>query len=158
MRILAFFLALCAPMPALALSCLAPSVERSYAQFAAAEENYVVIHGRLKLDMSELPKGMTGDTRPPRMTRVPASLRGKSLNKSGFVVPFEREVTLEVTCLSQWCGHVQADEDVIAFVRKDVEGYALRITPCGGSAFGAPTPEMLAQVTQCMTSQTCISD
>lgn len=155
MRALALAIALCAPVPALALSCLAPSVDRSYAQFAAAEEAYVVIHGRLKLEMSEMPDGMTGQTRPPRMTRVPARLRGHSLNASGFEVPFNRQVTLEVTCLSQWCGHVQSGDDILAFVRKDASGYALRVTPCGGSVFGSPEPEALEQVARCMAGRGC---
>ncbi|MGC1503360.1 MAG: hypothetical protein WA782_04380 [Sulfitobacter sp.] len=158
MRIVAFMIGLCAPMPALALSCLAPAVDRSYAQFAAAEEAYVVVHGRLTLDMSDLPQGMTGDTRPPRMTKIAAELQGSSLNKTGFVVPFDRPVTLEVSCLSQWCGHVQTGEEILAFVRKDVDGYALHITPCGGSVFGSPKPEMLAQVKQCMADQACKGD
>lgn len=38
-RELALVLALLAPLPALALSCVAPSVERSYADFDAAKVN-----------------------------------------------------------------------------------------------------------------------
>lgn len=158
MRVLAFVIGLCAPMPALALSCLAPTIERSYAQFAAAEEAYIVVHGRLTFDISELPQGMTGNTRPPRMTKVTADLQGTSLGKTGFVAPFDQQITLEVTCLSQWCGHAQAVDDTLAFVRKDAEGYALRITPCGGSAFGSPEPEMLERVAQCMAEQACAND
>jgi hypothetical protein len=157
-RSLAFAVAICAPMPALALSCLAPDIERSYAQFDAAEEDYVVVHGRLTLDMSKLPKGMTAGERPPRMTKLAGGLQGKSLNASGFAVPFDRPLTLEVTCLSQWCGHVQNGEDVLAFVRKDTDGYTMRISPCGGTAFAAPKPAMLKQVTQCMTDDACTGD
>lgn len=157
-RLLALALAISAPMPALALSCLAPDVLRSYAQFDAAKEEYVVVHGRLTLDMSELPKGMMGDQRPPRMTKLAAALKGKSLNDSGFTVPFDRQLTLEVTCLSQWCGQVQNGEDILAFVRKDADGYAMRVSPCGGTAFATPKPAMLKQVTQCMTEQNCTGD
>ncbi len=158
MRFLAFFLALFAPMPALALSCLAPSIERSYAQFDAAEETYVVVHGRLTLDMSKLPKGMTTNPPPPRMTHVSGKLRGSSLNASGFALPFEREVMLEVTCLGPWCGDAKSGEDVLAFVRKDANGYALRISPCGGTSFGEPSRAMLKRVTQCFTKKNCVAD
>lgn len=155
MRLIAFVLALVAPVPALALSCLAPSVERSYASFAAAEETYIVVHGRLTLDVSKLPKGMSATNRPPRMTKIKAKLRGTSLGRSGFGLPFDQGVTLEVTCLSHWCGAVQNGEDLLAFVRKDADGYAMRISPCGGSVFATPKPAMLTQVERCMANKNC---
>lgn len=158
MRILAFLIALLAPVPALALSCLSPSVERSYAQFHAEEDSYVVVHGRLTLDASKLPTGMTADRDPPRMTLIPAKLRGTSLNAKGFVLPFEQEVTLEVRCLGPWCGGVQNGEDVLAFVRKDAKGYAINVGPCGGSVFGMPKATLLKRVQQCMTQQNCTLD
>jgi hypothetical protein len=158
MRYLALALAFLAPMPAFALSCRAPTIENSYAQFDAAKEAYVVVHGRLTLDMSKLPKGMTTNPAPPSMTRVPAILRGSSLNTSGFALPFEQKVMLEVACFGPWCGGAKSGEDVLAFVRKETDGYALPISPCGGSVFGEPKPAMLKRVKQCLTLQNCKPD
>lgn len=151
-------LALLLPVPALALSCLAPSVERSFAAFDAAEETYIVVHGRLTLDESDLPKGMMIDPRPPAMTTVTAKLRGSSLTQKGFSLPFEQEVTLEVSCLGHWCGSARNGEDVLAFVRKDSAGYAITVGPCGGSIFGTPKPEMLRAVRACLRDRNCTED
>lgn len=155
MRVLFLTFALLAPVPALALSCLAPSVERSFAHFDAAEENYVVVHGRLTLDEKALPKGMRVDRNPPEMTFVPAELQGQSLTKAGFTLPYDQELTLEVACIGPWCGAARNGEDVLAFVRKDADGYALSISPCGGAVFGTPKPEQLKQVQICLRKGNC---
>lgn len=147
-----------APLPAMALSCLAPSVERSFQQFNAAEETYVVVHGRLTLDKAQLPRNDFETQRPPPMTRVPARLIGRSLGLEGFKTPFEREVTLEVACFGPWCGSAQNGGDVLAFLRKDTDGYALGITPCGGGAFWAPSSKMLRTVKQCLRGGDCTVD
>lgn len=146
------------PLPAFALSCLAPSVERSFAQFDAAEEVYVVVHGRLTLDEKDLPKNLGLDQNPPRLTILPGRLRGSSLTKAGFVLPFDQELSLEVSCIGPWCGSARNGEDVLAFVRKDAEGYALAVNPCGGAVFGTPKPEMLKQVRSCLRTGACTAD
>ncbi|MEW9918230.1 hypothetical protein AB2B41_01325 [Marimonas sp. MJW-29] len=158
MRAALLLLALIAPAPALALSCLAPSVERSFARFDAAEEEYVVVHGRLTLDERDLPEGMIAEPPPPAMTHVEAKLRGSSLTREGFKLPFEQAITLEVACLGPWCGSAQNGEDVLAFVRKDADGYAIAVGPCGGSIFGTPKPEMLKAVLACLRDQNCTED
>lgn len=152
------FLITAAPLPALALSCLAPDVARSYAQFDAAEETYIVVHGRLTLDETDLPEGMTVDRNPPEMTQVPAHLTGFSLGGEGFTFPFERDLTLEVACIGPWCGGVRNGEDVLAFVRKGADGYAIEVSPCGGAIFGTPKPEMIKQAERCMRTGACKAD
>lgn len=154
-RHIALVLALLSPMPALALSCLPPSVERSYAEFDAAEETYVVVLGRLTLNTKRLPKGMKVDRQPPRLTRVDGKLHGHSLTSAGFSLPFEQNVTLEVACFGPWCGGAKNGENVLAFVRKDPEGYAVAINPCGGSVFGQPKPAMLKKVRKCFAQKDC---
>ncbi|MFC6635922.1 hypothetical protein GV827_05260 [Sulfitobacter sp. JBTF-M27] len=158
MRALLLVLMCVLPVPALALSCLAPSVERSFAQFDAAEETYVVVHGRLTLDEKKLPKNLGLDRKPPRLTILPGRLRGSSLTKAGFVLPFDQELSLEVSCIGPWCGSARNGEDALAFVRKDADGYALAISPCGGAVFGNPKPEMLKQVRTCLRTGTCTAD
>ena len=72
MRFLVFLIAMMAPMPALALSCVAPSVERTFHKVNDAKEDYIVVHGRLTLDTDTLPKEGTTSSNPPKMTKVPA--------------------------------------------------------------------------------------
>ncbi|NNK16790.1 MAG: hypothetical protein HKP51_07785, partial [Sulfitobacter sp.] len=107
---------------------------------------------------TELPKNLGLDQNPPRMTHLPGRLRGSSLTKSGFVLPFDQELSLEVSCIGPWCGSARNGEDVLAFVRKDGEGYALAVSPCGGAVFGTPKPEMLKQVRSCLTTGNCTTD
>lgn len=155
MRVLAVLLAVMAPVPALALSCLAPDVARSYGIFAAEPEPYVVVHGRLTLDARLLPKAKASNRKPPRGTEIPGKLQGTSLSKEGFKLPFEQDVTLRVRCLGSWCGTAQNGADVLAFVRKDADGYVINIGPCGGSVFTAPKPAMLKRVQRCMAKDAC---
>ncbi|MDF1727423.1 MAG: hypothetical protein P1U53_06705 [Sulfitobacter sp.] len=155
MKALLTALALCAPLPALALSCLVPSVERSFQQYDAAREQYLVVHGRLTLDESALPQTLMTDQQPPQMTRLPAELSGKSLSQAGFQLPFDQAVTLEVACLGPWCGSAQDGTDVLAFVRKDAAGYAIEIDPCGGALFVAPKLRQLEAVEDCLKGEAC---
>jgi hypothetical protein len=155
MRFCTLMFALLVPWPAFALSCLPPSVERSYAQAAAAAEDYVVVHGRLTLDMDMLPRSRLSDQQPPEMTWINGALVGKSLSQSGFKVPFDHKITLEVACLGPWCGSAQNGEDILAFVRKDGADYALEINPCGGNVSGAPKRKMLKTVATCMREGVC---
>ncbi len=158
MRALVLALALLAPLPAFALSCMAPSVERSFARFEAEDDAYIVVHGRLTFNMKALPKRMTQNVQPPQRTDVTARLKGSSLTKSGFTLPFDQTVTLEVTCTGPWCGGARTGEDVLAFLRKGENGYALAVSPCGGAVFGTPKPAMLKQARQCLTGGTCTAD
>ena len=155
MRFVLVFLCCLLPLPALALSCLRPSVERSYAQYDAASEVYVVVHGRLTLNERKLPKGMTQDPPPPAMTLVPARIRGSALSKEGFVLPFDQKLTLEVSCLGPWCGGVGNGTDILAFIRKDAEGYAIEVSPCGGAIYSEPNKQMLQEARQCLQSGNC---
>lgn len=155
MRAVAFALALCAPLPALALSCVAPSVERSYQQLHAAKETYVIVHGRLTFDESQLPKGISQDRQPAKMTQIKGTLLGKSLGKTGFKTPFDQLVTLEVACFGPWCGAAKNGQDVLAFVRRDAGTYAIGVNPCGGFVFSAPKRKMLKAVQKCMRGGSC---
>lgn len=158
MRYLIFALALFAPIPALALSCFAPQIERSFAGYDAAEEEYLVVHGGLTLDLAKLPKGMTSDPAPPRMTHVAAQLAGYALTGAGFTVPFDHDVTLEVACIGPWCGGAQTGKDILGFVRRGADGFALAIHPCGGAVFWEPEPAMLKRVQQCLTEKDCAAE
>jgi len=143
------------PLPALALSCLAPTVERSFTQFQASDDIYVIVKGQLTLDTTLLPKGMTLDANPPEMTHVPARLSGMSMGPNGFVRPFDRDITLEVLCLGPWCGGVAPDIETLTFLRKVDDGYALTISPCGGSAFPEPTVAQEDALQKCWRDGTC---
>ena len=156
MRILLLILALIAPLPALALSCIAPTVERSFDQFAAAEDDYVIVDGTLAFDPTRMPKGMT-EVNPPEMTRVPATMSGMSMDVLGSFEPFNEKITLEVLCIGPWCGGISQDTWTMAFLRRTENSYALVISPCGGTYFIEPTDEQVETAQRCMRNGTCES-
>jgi hypothetical protein len=155
MRLFALVLMCLAPFPALALTCVRPAVERTYAEVDAAPEHYVVVRGRLTLDPRKLPKDGSQQSSPPSLTLVPARLVGKSMTASGFAVPFEHRLMLEVACLGPWCGSAVNGQEVLAFVRREGGDYALAVNPCGGHVFGNPTAAQVKQALACHRGGAC---
>lgn len=156
MRCLLLAVVLLVPQMAFALSCLPYSVESAFVQADEAEASYVVVRGSLSFDPRKLPKvdlERQGDT--PPMTRIPAKLTGKSLSKDGFVLPFDREVTLAVACFGPWCAQVPHKTEVLAFVERGADGYVIATNPCGGFLFADPKPAMIKTVRACFAGQTC---
>lgn len=144
------------PLPALALSCLPHSLEASYQEAAQAEETYVVVHGRLTFDAEDLPEvDLQNQQNTPAMTRIDARLEGMSMRHSGFDLPFEQNVTIALECYGPWCAQAQTGQDVLAFLRKEAEGYVLATNPCGGMLFHAPDTDMLDRVQACFDGAPC---
>ena len=153
--VLAGLVAVAMPMQAAALSCLAPSLQRSFTEANAGPETYIVVSGRVTLDAAKLPRS-GGTAKPPaEMTKVPARLIGKSMSKSGFTRPFDKPITLEVACYGPWCGAISSGQDVLAFVKRDTGSYAIDINPCGGRAFPNPTARNLEEVLGCFRGAAC---
>jgi len=158
MRFAPLLLVLILPMQAAALSCSRPSVARTYTQADSAPQTYVIVKGRLTFDTGKMPRTGSGRNNPPKMTHVAAQLVGKFMSPSGFNVPFDHPITLEVTCLGPWCGGAENGHQVLAFVRREQGEYALAITPCGGHVFANPKPAMLKKVMQCSSGHECRAD
>lgn len=158
MRIWACVLLAVLPVQALALSCLQSTVAGTYRQAQASDDAYVVVLGRLSFNAHGSfphPSPDVSGPMPPELTKVPARLTGKALSRSGFSSGFDKGITLEVYCLSAWCGTAQNGAEVLAFVRKEDGQYSLAAGPCGGWKFTAPTPAMLRQAKQCMRGGPC---
>ncbi|MEM6303423.1 MAG: hypothetical protein AAF744_01810 [Pseudomonadota bacterium] len=153
-RGLAWVIAALLPLEALALSCMEPSIARTFQQTSDAAQDYLIVEGRLTLDVRDLPKTNFGTPSRQPLTLVTAHLTGKSLSASGFNVPFERDITLEVACFGPWCGSARNGEEVLAFVKRDGDTYALAIDPCGGDVF-ANQPKLRRQAMACARGGAC---
>jgi urease beta subunit len=143
--------------PALALTCLPRDVPYLYQRADEAEEAYVLAHGRLTFDESALPRADVED-QADRKVRIPAHFDGQALSRAGFVVPFDRAITLVVECFAVWCPSPKSGTAHLAFLRQTAEGYRLRIDPCGGMTFSEPSQDELDQALQCLRGGPCTSE
>ncbi len=146
----------CLTGPALALSCLPPNVATTYAEVAASDKSYAVVHGTLSFDQSKLPEvDLKNQDQIPPHVDIKAQLSGKSLSKAGFEAKFDRPITLRAVCFGPWCGQPVSGEEYLSFLEQTDDGYILSVTPCGDNDFVDPTPEMLDKVTQCFKGDVC---
>lgn len=144
-------LACIAAGPALSLSCLQPDPERAFAQAAASDDRYVVLHGSFAFDVTAMP---SFDERSENETIEPvaATFSGMALNVDGFTIPYTTELWLQPTCAGIWCGGMQPHNDVLAFVRDRGDGtYELELGPCPFWAFFDPEPQVLNRMAACLS-------
>lgn len=155
MRLIAIVLSVLVPAQAMALSCVRPTVERSFAQAQASDDYYVVVRGRLTFDESKIPKTQLNSNDAPELTKIPATMSGSSLSQAGFKTPFDRKITIELRCFGPWCGSAVSGSEYLGFMKNTASGYALSIDPCQSQVFPEPTPQMLDAVTDCLNGAAC---
>ncbi len=139
--------------PTLSLSCMRPDVTFTYNQAAESEDNYIVVTGQVRFEERRVPSAEGNNS--PRSTRIPARLEGTALTKSGFDMPFDRKITLDVLCFGPWCGGAGSGETYLAFLKREEDGYVMEADPCGSMMFQNPTDEMMTQVETCFAGGPC---
>lgn len=139
---------------AVALSCLAPDVARSFERAAQAEERYLIMLGTF--EFGEVPSSDTGDINNPREVSVRSEFQGQYLTENGFQAAPPLAVEIAFTCAAAWCGGMASDgAQVLAFVEQTNAGYTLNVGPCGGQAFREPNATQIEQVLSCMSGDIC---
>lgn len=128
MRLLAVFLILLSG-PALALSCIEPSSERSYEAASKSPISYMVLLGEFAFDDQQL-ANIDGVENDPKPKRVVATFSGQALTKDGFRNVAPMQVALQQICAGPWCGGLLADEPVLTFVQRTPAGPVLELEPC----------------------------
>lgn len=130
--------------PVLALSCLEPSVARSFNEARAAAEVYAVVLGRFEFDRADLPsadaEGVT----------IPATFAGRVLGSDGFVTEARRPVRLDVTCAMSWCGQIEPGTETLAFVEQGEDGLRVEVSACPRWVFQKPSAEQMEMARSCM--------
>lgn len=139
-----------------ALSCVA-SVDpiQSYIWAAESGQVFSVFHGAFSFDPIKMPGfEVTNDPSfvPPS---AEASFKGKGLAKTGFVPVNPFTLTVQPACAGPWCGNISPGENLLAFVRKDANGWVLEEGPCGGHIFLDPSDEMLEALEVCIAGGPC---
>lgn len=144
--------------PAVALTCLPPDPVRLYERAAASEERYVVVYGALDLSKVRFEHDGGYFDPPCQQKRIYSGvpLRGLSLTRDGFALPFDRPITLRFACFGPWCSGRTTEAQQIVFLRKlEQGGYELEFDPCGGWAYETPDPAEVDRLVQCHRSGRC---
>ena len=142
--------------PALALSCLAPDITRTYQQAAEAVETYIVVYGQLSFDEDQLPVvDYSNQMDTPPDTLIPARINGKSLTLGGFSTDFDMPITLNAKCFGPWCAQPKSDVPYLAFLERTDDGYTLVLDPCGGFGFARPSEATRQKVAVCFQGGAC---
>jgi len=141
---------------AAALSCLPHDVAATYHEAAESDDRYMIVLGEMQFDERLLPKtDLANQMDTPPDTRIPARLKGQALTRGGFLHPYDEEIVLNAQCFGPWCAGAVSGMRYLAFINLDRDTPEVTVTPCGGFAFGEPTPEMEKQVLQCRNGGTC---
>ncbi|WP_227286370.1 MULTISPECIES: hypothetical protein [Paracoccaceae] len=148
-----------AATPALALSCLAPSVTDSFNAANEREETFVMAVGEMTRtgpDTARPDAVQTGAENLPAPYSFPARFSGLSAMADGFVNPLEVDVTVEVSCVSAWCGTPPLDSYALFFLREDDEaGVIFETDPCARYSYMTPTEQDLTEVMGCALGDAC---
>ena len=148
MRRAAVAIAILAAGPATALTCLAPTVADSFQRADDRPEEFLVALGSLRRIGPDIPDGP--DSGDPNMAvgySFAAHFDGRVANSDAFVVDRQFDVTVEVRCVSAWCGGDSLGDYGLYFFRRDGAGaYALEAGPCGGFFFDNPVEHQLMEV------------
>ncbi|MDQ2090010.1 hypothetical protein [Marimonas arenosa] len=115
-------------------------------------DTYVIVLGELDFDVSQLP----GNDRPGNKGReLTAKLHGRIITRTDYSDWIDRPITLNVQCVSAWCGSVPVGEDMLMFLRQSGAGYTLDVGPCGGYVFLRPDHNLIALARNCLAGGPC---
>lgn len=132
-----------------ALSCVTPDPFAAFDRAAAAEEAYIVAHGRFLFDEAVLP-GMNGSD-----ASVEVAFSGTGLTRDGFVAPIDGPVTLHITCAGAWCGGLTPGRETLVFLEQRDDGLHLAVTACPTAAFDLPDAATLDAIAGCLSHGSC---
>ncbi|WP_224816820.1 hypothetical protein [Hasllibacter sp. MH4015] len=152
-RTLTYAIMVIAAGPAFALSCVRPSVEQSYRNADASPHDHSIAVGQLHLLAAP---GPVTEGRPrgqgfqvPTGYTVPARFDGEFFDGNGFTLSRDVSVTVNVTCVSMWCGAAQDVDYGLFFFRIQNGNYVLDANACPGTVFDDAHPGMLSAVARC---------
>jgi len=156
-RPLLFTLCLLAAGPVTALSCVAPTIESTYRFAADSPANYSIAVGSLRAAGASIPPdgavARGGDINDMQGYVQPARFEGQFFSGTDFSLDSATPVTVQVSCLSAWCGGFSdVESGLFFFERLDDGSYVLEAGPCGGTVFLDPNEAMLSQVQACYDS------
>ena len=137
--------------PALALSCIAPTIEDAFAFARDSEDGYLPVQGHFE-GFAIRPQDKSPE---PDDREFNARFVGHVVTGHGKGRALNLEVHVTERCLASWCGALPPNVDLLTFLRRDDQGYHFEIGPCGGNAFSEPTRVMTNRLSQCLRDMAC---
>lgn len=131
-----------------ALSCMEPSVIRSFTAAQSAPEPYYMALGTLDLptDFSAPPKDTENMGVPYQISGL---FSGALATSAGFTHSYSAPVEISVTCMAHWCGGIGGAQEQIFFFEVKGDTLHLEVSPCPGSVLQA-SAENKAQAIACL--------
>jgi len=137
-----------AASPVHALSCMRPDVGTSFEAAEARPETFQIALGRLTRTGENIPAGTdTGDANSRVGYQFAAQFDGYFAGRESFDVERSVSVTVDVSCVSAWCGSDSLSEHGLYFLRFDGDGrYTLEADACPMFFFDDPVEHQLMAV------------
>lgn len=112
-----------------------PSLDQSFDWARDADAPYGIFVGSVDVSEEEVrtlsKDGMTSFDTIGRFS-------GQSIFANGLTPPFEREITVRVDCMGEWCGSASDIEDAVFFGKMGPSGAVELVnSACGGDSFDA---------------------
>ena len=134
---------------ALSLSCAYPNMAETFNRVAAADEVFLLVHGRL-IPPDRLPREIAGQS----MTAV-YTFDGTQIGATRDAT-LRRPVQVETTCLSVWCGALPGKPvSILGYMERDGGGLSLTLGPCPGEYLEAPKRQDIDVLRACLTRGRC---
>ncbi|MFO6465250.1 hypothetical protein ACK8OR_12720 [Jannaschia sp. KMU-145] len=146
-------LTLAVAQPAMALSCLRPTVQSSFQHADQSEAQYTLAVGRIRVLPGQTIPEQPDDPNQRQGYELQARFQGQLASATGFDTPADFPVTLKVECVAAWCGGVPLDR-VLAFVERTEDGNLITEGPCPRDLLQA-SPEALKQAMACIRGEPC---
>ena len=128
-------IALLAASPVAALSCLPPDAVQLYERARDSDVSYWIVQGRLRpLEPVNAPEpNVLSPASNPPFADTRTQVLGRVLIGDGSFHPFARNITVRLTCISEWCGGFPEDgTEIIAAIEVTDREPRLTISACGG--------------------------
>lgn len=127
-----------------ALLCMPPSLDQSFDLARDAEENYGIFVGSVDVSEEEVKRlskdGMTS-------FETIAQFSGHSLFVDGLTPPFEREITVRVDCMGEWCGSASDIDDAVFFGKIEPSGAVEFMSTAWGGDYYDASKENITHLT-----------
>ena len=137
-------IAVSAPLPALALSCMKPDPVQSIGWLQERGVEHTAVYGNLSFEgdfhsvVQNLPheQSVQGQRKSAVLTGVDVATGAQ----------FDEVIAMERMCSGPWCGGASPGKDLLIIIEEPRTDPTVRLGACGGHVFLSPAEEVIDQV------------